>query len=102
MKINVEGVAIIDEGKIDLRPHAKSGPSIPSRLGEKYKNTCFSLSSTTIHSICPTGSHKEPSPNEYERQNADGLVLRRGPSFTHQFRREGTVLWGSSGQTFSC
>ncbi|KAK3790005.1 hypothetical protein RRG08_055288 [Elysia crispata] len=39
-------------------------------------------------SIVKPGAAKEPSPTDHERQNADSLVPRRGPSFTHQFRHD--------------
>ncbi|GFR87017.1 protein STPG3 [Elysia marginata] len=75
----------------------------PALLGPRQRTMPEAPSYTFGHkaafSIVKPGAAKEPSPNDYERQNADSLVLRRGPSFTHQFRREGTVLWGSSEKT---
>ncbi|KAK3744845.1 hypothetical protein RRG08_050783 [Elysia crispata] len=75
----------------------------PGLLGPRQRTMTEAPSYTFGHkaafSIIKPGAAKEPSPNDYERQNADSLVLRRGPSFTHQFRREGTVLWGSTEKT---
>lgn len=75
----------------------------PALLGPRQRTMTEAPSYTFGHranfSIVKPGAAKEPSPNDYERQNADSLVLRRGPSFTHQFRREGTVLWGNSEKT---
>lgn len=39
----------------------------------------------------------DPSPNEYQRHLADKQTLPCSPAFTHQLRREGTVLWGVTG-----
>ncbi|XP_021351159.1 uncharacterized protein LOC110448961 isoform X1 [Mizuhopecten yessoensis] len=50
-------------------------------------------------SMNKAGSSKEPSPNEYEKDTADKLVHQRGPSYSHQFRRSGTVLWPSIEKT---
>jgi len=69
----------------------------PPVLGPRQKTVTEAPSFTFGHkqafSIIKPGAHKEPSPVDYERQKADAQVLRRGPSFSHQFRREGTVLW---------
>ncbi|XP_041370662.1 uncharacterized protein LOC121384363 [Gigantopelta aegis] len=50
---------------------------------------------SAVFSLNKPGSDKEPSPVEYDRHLADNLILTRQPSFTHQFRVHGTVLWGS-------
>lgn len=44
------------------------------------------------------GSIKQPSPGEYEKNQADKIVYRSSPAFSHQFRREGTVLWSHNGK----
>ncbi|ESP04979.1 hypothetical protein LOTGIDRAFT_230033 [Lottia gigantea] len=45
------------------------------------------------------GVENMPSPIDYDRQTADRLTHPRQPAFTHQFRREGTVLWGNTEPT---
>ncbi|KAK3703479.1 hypothetical protein RRG08_024783 [Elysia crispata] len=61
-------------------------------LGPRQRTMSEAPSCTFGHkaafSIVKPGSAKEPSPTDHERQNADSLVLRRGPSFTHQFRQK--------------
>lgn len=52
---------------------------------------------TGIEHCSLPGSDKEPSPADYDKDVADKMVLKKSPSFTHQFRREGTVIWASKG-----
>ncbi|CAL1525918.1 unnamed protein product [Lymnaea stagnalis] len=67
-----------------MGPRQRTMPEAPAfTFGHK-----FQLSS-------PRSGHVDPSPSDYQREMADRLVLKTGPSFTHQFRRDGTILWGS-------
>lgn len=34
---------------------------------------------------------------DYEKNQADKVVYRSSPCFSHQFRREGTILWSHNG-----
>ncbi|XP_076436422.1 uncharacterized protein LOC143275959 [Babylonia areolata] len=79
--------------------HYPKGSSLGPRQRTMPEAPSFTFGHKMAYSIVKPGAPKEPSPNEYKRQMADGLVLKRGPSFTHQLRREGTVLWGASEKT---
>ncbi|XP_059145823.1 uncharacterized protein LOC131932952 [Physella acuta] len=67
-----------------LGPRQRTMPEAPSyTFGRKHQPTKQAVK-------------ESPSPCEYSREIADKLILKQGPSFSHQFRREGTVLWGTS------
>ncbi|KAJ8301004.1 hypothetical protein KUTeg_022523 [Tegillarca granosa] len=59
----------------------------------------FSIGVRKDFLIGKPGADKEPSSADYDSSNADKQLFSRGPSFSHQFRREGTVLWGNSERT---
>ncbi|PVD21997.1 hypothetical protein C0Q70_17800 [Pomacea canaliculata] len=89
----------VDFGREELWPSPAQYHK-PSCLGPRQRTMPEAPSYTFGHrseySIVKQGAGKEPSPNEYQPHLADKIVLRRSPAFTHQLRREGTVLWGAS------
>ena len=56
--------------------------------------------STTFIIFGVSDADKEPSPNNYEKQEADKVTFPKAPSYSHQFRRSGTILWAPSGKYF--
>jgi hypothetical protein len=48
-----------------------------------------------------TGAEKDPSPNNYEKAQADKATFPKAPSYSHQFRRSGTILWAQPGKYIS-
>uniref|UniRef100_A0A2C9LJH0 Uncharacterized protein n=1 Tax=Biomphalaria glabrata TaxID=6526 RepID=A0A2C9LJH0_BIOGL len=72
----------------------------PSLLGPRQRTLPESPAYTFGHKFeiigTKAGSKGLPSPSDYNIEKADSLTLHSGPSFSHQFRREGTVLWCST------
>ncbi|KAH9503385.1 Protein stpg3 [Bulinus truncatus] len=71
----------------------------PSLLGPRQRTMPESPAYTFGHKYqiigSKSGNQTLPAPSDYNREKADNLILRSSPSFSHQFRREGTVLWCS-------
>ncbi|KAK3087104.1 hypothetical protein FSP39_001775 [Pinctada imbricata] len=59
----------------------------------------FTIGKRKNFEMAKPGANKQPSPNDYERDSADKVIMPKGPSYSHQFRREGTVLWSFSEKT---
>lgn len=72
-------------------------------LGPRQRTTIeapsFSIGVRRKIDLSNPGSFKQPSPGEYEKNQADKVVYRSSPAFSHQFRREGTVLWSHNEKT---
>ncbi|XP_067661094.1 uncharacterized protein [Haliotis asinina] len=72
-----------------LGPRQRTMPESPS----------YSMGRKGDFSVMKQGSDKEPSPGEYDTHHADRALFRRHPAYSHQFRREGTILWSSGEDT---
>lgn len=79
--------------------HYKAKSLLGPRQRTMIEAPSFTIGVRNEMTINKSGSDKEPSPVDYDRDIADKLVHRRGPSFSHQFRREGTIMWGSQNKT---
>lgn len=79
--------------------HYKSKPVLGPRQRTMTEFPSFTIGTRDEVTFSKAGSNKEPSPVDYDKDIADKLVYRRGPSFSHQFRREGTITWGSQDKT---
>lgn len=59
----------------------------------------FSIGTRKEFSLEKKGAEKDPSPNNYEKEQADKATFPKAPSYSHQFRRSGTILWAHPGKT---
>ncbi|KAH3778172.1 uncharacterized protein LOC127845215 [Dreissena polymorpha] len=73
----------------------KARPTLGPKQRTMAEYPSYSIGTRKELSLGKAGADKEPSPVDYDKDTADKLVLRTAPSFTHQFRREGTVIWQS-------
>nr|XP_022320017.1 outer dense fiber protein 3-like [Crassostrea virginica]XP_022320018.1 outer dense fiber protein 3-like [Crassostrea virginica]XP_022320020.1 outer dense fiber protein 3-like [Crassostrea virginica] len=72
-------------------------------LGPRQRTTLeapsFSIGVRRKFDLAKPESTKQPSPVDYEKNQADKVVYRSSPCFSHQFRREGTILWSHNEKT---
>lgn len=79
--------------------HYKSRPVLGPRQRTMTEAPSFTIGTRNEMTMAKADSTKEPSPVDYDKDIADKIVHTRGPSFSHQFRREGTIMWGSQDRT---
>ncbi|XP_050395039.2 uncharacterized protein LOC126812613 [Patella vulgata] len=75
--------------------HYPQPPTLGTKQATTIESPAFTFGSKPkkSSSLIKPGSENMPSPVDYDRQLADRQTHERHPAFTHQFRRDGTVLW---------
>ncbi|XP_062601104.1 ciliary microtubule associated protein 1A-like isoform X2 [Saccostrea cucullata] len=68
-------------------------PLLGPRQRTSTEAPSFSIGVRRKFDLAKPEASKQPSPGDYERNQADRVIYRSSPSFSHQFRREGTILW---------
>ncbi|XP_071115721.1 uncharacterized protein [Haliotis cracherodii] len=77
----------------------KKGSLLGPRQRTMPESPSYSMGRKGDFSITKQGAAKEPSPGEYDTHHSDRALFRRHPAYSHQFRREGTILWSSAEDT---
>ncbi|XP_060604712.1 uncharacterized protein LOC132757450 [Ruditapes philippinarum] len=75
--------------------HYRHRPALGPRQRTMVEAPSFTIGTRRETTFSKQGSDKEPSPVDYDKDTADKIVLKKAPAFSHQFRREGTVVWAN-------
>ncbi|XP_048777500.1 serine/arginine repetitive matrix protein 1-like isoform X2 [Ostrea edulis] len=74
-------------------------PLLGPRQRTVMESPSFSIGIRRKFDLAKPESTKQPSPVDYERKLADKVVFQSSPAYSHQLRRDGTILWSHNEKT---